>query len=534
MPYLDKSQACIYQLPSELLTHKGSITIGDLHANVMKLIHFLMSYGVIYFPQDAQKHYAELVQIYSDVEQLFLELSELKEEGLGLGEAFKVYGSRIKDRLDQFNNVIDLLKICDSPPLVRLIGDELADRGCNDYFMLKMIVFLKQNNINLRINLSNHGNAFLFYYDNFFYAKEKNKPITSEQRPSLKRFKSLLRDFEYISCDKVKDWVENYYLPSIYAIDYQIEKKKITLFTHAPIEFGIIARIAKQLKLEPTFTCLSELTQLIDNINAVITKEIQAHNLYQFAYASSKGRTREYRLENNPLYYLVWNRWNDALEQENSNPDKIENFELIYVHGHDSYQSTNNHVFNLNNLSGKESYAIYKSAFTAIQSMKSKPWTLFQADLRDTGVVLRTIKPAKDIEQAKLQASFYILLAKLAEQTPIDQNALLSWFHENSEVWDLLVDTPNFFEEFEEDLYHIADFLDLVKQEEKNLKSQQENLFYNMPFEALNSQNTLTAQKRKRTEGPALTDKRLKWMSSEPNNDKADSSESEPTNSMNL
>lgn len=117
-------------------THKiTQFTEGDLHANVIKLIYTLIRNGVC---QLSDKSYTELVQIYESKPPLN------------------------QQQLLRFNEIIEHdLQVIDPTILVRLIGDILADRGRNDYLVLKVLRKLRRANVPLRILMSNHDNVFL-------------------------------------------------------------------------------------------------------------------------------------------------------------------------------------------------------------------------------------------------------------------------------------------------------------------------------------------------------------------------------------
>ena len=112
-----EEQVDIYKLPTvseEQRAKKGiEITIGDLHANAMKLMFLLVKHGIATDLTEA--NYDRLAEIYNtSVEEL------------------------TKDILTEFNQILDTVTFR-SEALVRLIGDELSDRGSNDYFVLKIL-----------------------------------------------------------------------------------------------------------------------------------------------------------------------------------------------------------------------------------------------------------------------------------------------------------------------------------------------------------------------------------------------------------
>lgn len=133
----------IYQLPEVGNNHKAingsAITIGDLHGNAMKLLFMLFKHGVA--TNLINDDYQELVAIYNTpVEDLN------------------------KDKIDKFNLLLDKIQF-NNAGKIRLIGDELADRGCNDYFTLRVIQKLNENKVPVEIILSNHSIEFIEAYE---------------------------------------------------------------------------------------------------------------------------------------------------------------------------------------------------------------------------------------------------------------------------------------------------------------------------------------------------------------------------------
>ena len=69
-----------------------------------------------------------------------------------------------KEQLTTFQTIIEQANI-NLDKAVTLIGDELADRGNNDYFTLLVLKKLHQSKVNLNILLSNHSAEFIRDYE---------------------------------------------------------------------------------------------------------------------------------------------------------------------------------------------------------------------------------------------------------------------------------------------------------------------------------------------------------------------------------
>src|SRR5581483_9960414 len=108
---------------------QNQLTIGDLHANGLKLLYFLVRQNVL---EISSTDYATIVRIY-----------------------LKSAHALTKQDLVDSNNIIANAKV-NPVGTIRLLGDELADRGENDYFVLKILEKLSKENISIEILLSNH------------------------------------------------------------------------------------------------------------------------------------------------------------------------------------------------------------------------------------------------------------------------------------------------------------------------------------------------------------------------------------------
>lgn len=98
---------------SDLILDEGyQLTLGDLHGNALKLLNTLIKHHVMDLDE---KSYTDFADVYIK-----------KTEDL------------MPDDMKKFNSILE--KITFNPRakdfFIRLIGDELADRGSNDYFTL--------------------------------------------------------------------------------------------------------------------------------------------------------------------------------------------------------------------------------------------------------------------------------------------------------------------------------------------------------------------------------------------------------------
>jgi len=164
------------------------VTIGDLHANALKLLYLLSVHGIV---KIHPVNYQRLVNIYFSEQDLNAEI------------------------LNEFDSIIAGIKVIRHDILIRLIGDELSDRGKNDYFTLKIFQKLKQDGVPFEITLSNHAAVFINAYEHYKINKKLTPVIMTEQyTQSLKGLNTLIEE-GHISVGNVMDMIDSSYKPSL-------------------------------------------------------------------------------------------------------------------------------------------------------------------------------------------------------------------------------------------------------------------------------------------------------------------------------
>lgn len=328
-----REQVDIFKLPDFDGQHQADegaqITIGDLHGNTMKLIFMLVKHGIA--KNLNEEDYETLVKIYR-----------------------KETNQLTKKDLDRFNQILDKLEF-NNEATVRLVGDELADRGNNDYFTLKVLEKLNQNNVPLEIILSNHSVEFIEAYekqDNF------NSPMLGWQHaPSLNKMQNLL-ERGLISKEEILEITEKAYKPALRAISYTLneEKDEITLYTHAPSDLKVIKAISKKLEVPYSDKTAVELAQTIDLINEKFQDHVNkntVNTLYSKDAMYNAYNMRPLDPNEKPFEYVMWNRVYSDLDRKVNHTD---GYKINFVHGHDSVGNTKDNIFVLDNSLGKFEY----------------------------------------------------------------------------------------------------------------------------------------------------------------------------------
>ncbi|RUR08325.1 hypothetical protein [Legionella sp. km772] len=217
------------------------ISLGDLHGNALKLIYILVEEGVLQLNEAA---YNSLRDIYNT------NVNDLTAE-----------------QLSSFQTIIAAADV-NLDKAVTLIGDELADRGNNDYFTLLVLKKLHESKLNLDIILSNHSAEFIRDYANVQFTGFYNLSIGQGQ--SLARMQFLIGK-GLVKEEEVRSIVRDCYIPKAKALSYTVSPEgELTLFSHAPIGLETIQGLAKKFDLPYHDKTTKELIQTIDRINKKI------------------------------------------------------------------------------------------------------------------------------------------------------------------------------------------------------------------------------------------------------------------------
>lgn len=404
----------IYQYPKEFEGNSGSITIGDLHGNAVKFVHFLLRHEVVTFKshlENPSKIYAQFVDLYDKMgaaievfkdaqrtiksEQNLMErhqkniarYNELtqqterteKEEyelaGLSKPEQLQSFINQNEQKIvratqdiehakhivpglvKEFNQFINQLEVSDKEVTVRLIGDELADRGSNDYFTLRLLGLLSDNQVKVHITISNHSNEFIAAYENLYKKQGLNAKgdVSDPDKLSFIGLKMLLDD-GVISETEVTALVDKAYKPSLKIIGYTLGDQGISLFTHAPVRFEIVQHIANNLGVVYDDSSKEALAATIDKINVKFGQIVAENRIQEFCDTSAVQMLENLTAQEMaayPLVNVIWNRWSEKADTDEARPPGKNGYAINYVHGHDPYQSVHAHVNNLDTSCGK-------------------------------------------------------------------------------------------------------------------------------------------------------------------------------------
>lgn len=290
--------------------HK-ELTLGDLHGNFLYFLYLLVFHGVI--NNMDEDTYNKLRDIYKAVD-------------VDISREFNDILHKIK-----FNNTI----------FVRLIGDEVGDRGNNDYFTLKLLEHMHDSGLEFEILVSNHGFEFIKAYET-----EGNAPLFIEPSfcKSLLNLWGLMIKNEAMS-HEVKRIINRVYKVHLKAISYRFFSLSNTLclYTHAPAGIVNLRSVADFFKTTWEDYTIEDVIQSLDRINTqfqCLLNQNKVHSLMTIEeIQSSQTITSSFAS-------IIWNRGIQHLFR----PKYFLNLNtsMIWVHGHDAFgPRVPHHIYNL-------------------------------------------------------------------------------------------------------------------------------------------------------------------------------------------
>lgn len=313
---------------------KGAqITIGDMHANSMKFIKFLVKHDILRIDRE---DYRFLSCVYN------IPLDELTPEN------YATFWKIIEDA--EVNPEAKLAT-------ARLIGDEFGDRGEGDHFTFPIAYKLGISEIPWVSCLSNHVISLIRCY-------EKNWEFTAVDvtedscRSILVLQQCIERDI--ISREKVDHIIRKYYLPNLRISDYAIhDRGKLTHFMHASFDDGMVINIARQLGVNYDETSTESEKNSLDKIQEVFKNEYVMKGKIstlldviedEYTLQDAVRKKVNNKEKTTAVFDSVWNREKDNLKRKSNK---------IYVNGHSLVEKSEvvpDNVVELDNLLGKRSF----------------------------------------------------------------------------------------------------------------------------------------------------------------------------------
>lgn len=313
------------------VSQDSKISIGDLHGSALKMLYFLQRHAVIEIPRE---EYLSFVKLYK-IQKI------------------------TSNHLDEFNRILESIRVTENGKnsSICFIGDDLCDRGTNDYFTLKFFERLATQGAKFEILVSNHSIEFLSCYEK--KTKFDDHIFFSGQGRSSDNLQILI-DSGLIERSEIESIMKKCYLPNLKLLSYSISRNfdnDMTLFAHAPVGLDILIHIASSLGLSVKEDwkvidriSIENLSDLVDSVNGTFSKLIESEagvydlfkvreNLIDIMTGNNKIDPVAY-----PLAHLIWNRVHTDLFRPKH---------IFFVHGHDMRQIQEENVCNLDNNLGK-------------------------------------------------------------------------------------------------------------------------------------------------------------------------------------
>ncbi len=321
---------------------RSEITLGDLHGNALKLVHFLVREGVLRVSKDDYYNWVNLYRLESAENK-----TQLKE----------IHLSSLNDWLQR----VEVVKV---GPKVRFLGDLLCDRGANDYFTLKILEKLVTGGRKIEIILSNHDLGFLYFYQALKttplpFSKDPFADLNVRVAPNLSLFRLIHLITRYPSLkDEVQNIVKSVFLPvlRLFEIGTDRARGQITLFSHAYVGLEAISALSEIMGDTP---CSIELLQhdltlkaCVLRMNSKLQEQFRSESgissfldllrsesdIFDRHNASPPGELGDVQTPDQmfPLHYAVWNREPGSPDHFRSviRPKSIGHYTAKYVHGH--------------------------------------------------------------------------------------------------------------------------------------------------------------------------------------------------------
>jgi len=387
------------------------LTLGDLHSNPITLIYTLVYGGFCNLLSPIA--YRRLVGIYhteltlNNAKALLCEFEEL-----------------VTTNLIHFNTT----------KLLRLIGDIIADRGSCDEYIFIILYVLEQNKVNYNILLSNHDSDFIFAYE--AYKKRRANRLTGGMVihptlvPSLTKLDQLAHS-NVLSYANIIARVEYCYIPHLRLLDYSYseDKDELTIFSHAPIDWEMVSRLAVVfgIRVKQNPTSVDKMT----TINAINQDYLLWLNqgyftaLYDTSLIIDNGENMD---KKSAIEWTMWNR------DETLNPDAFSQKDR-YIYGHTGNRSDEK-MRSIDNVFGK--------GFQATQSINTAEH--YKIFVSDDDVTAPTLNFSKTNLKVNLFTKPYIkaMMLKLSawkiKSTVLSikgrlQNEILTTYPRNSTEW---------------------------------------------------------------------------------------------------
>lgn len=402
--------------------------IGDMHGSTKKFLYFLTKHNIFgLIPKD-----------YYD----FCRISAIPAENV------------TAEDLDVFDGILkNANKTKDPSARAIIIGDEVADRNGNDFYTLKLITQLADDQIKFEILLSNHGIELVLAYERILKGEDTKftrKYLAGDVfTQSMLNLETLIEN-GVVKRDEVLQLIKEEYLPKIKLLSYSLshDGSSIDLFSHAPLPYGIhtIRGLAAELGVSFNDETAAELAATIDRINEKFQQEYVQKNRVSELHIDRM----QYPDKHSFFDDIIWNR-----DCSYKRPNTHKGYCVNYINGHHFDDTVNErHSIQLDNNLAKSphletgEYTVYShnksfdhndtqdQFYTPQEIAKNKLEKFLQkTPIKYKEGVLEAYHSIEDKESVIVQLEF--LISRLARYHFLTNDMLLDLLIHNKNVTNL-------------------------------------------------------------------------------------------------
>lgn len=335
----------------------GTILIkGDLHANPLNVLYFLLQESVVTLPKEDFDTFIACYKKFSATHTPVLTEEERYQT------------------LMQMAGIVQKLQKGDGNTIVILLGDTIGDRDENDLTMLKIDDMFDQLDLDVTIVWSNHDSRFLDVY--YAYAIDPNTPIpahtpatacfTPHENPNA-QYRSVYNLFNLIDYAQrvhhhdliveVQTILNESYFPRLRFISCTASENSpfTDIATHAAARFESIEFLAFILREHEgkedvmyDDSTPQALAESCERINTAMRDILNEYILTDVPL--DPGWLHISEDEDHCLFDFIWKRYD--VPQQQPNPNLYPQQPLRFLHGHDPNSYYRNSL-SLDSLLGK-------------------------------------------------------------------------------------------------------------------------------------------------------------------------------------
>lgn len=307
----------ICPIADPFIPETATITTGDLHANSIKFLYFLIRHGLVSLPKES---YDTLVELYRKPQETLTQ-----------------------DEFHQIPLLIEQMKMLRPLVLVRLIGDETADRGQCDYYVILILDKLHREHQPIEILASNHGLEFIFATEAYQPEMKGFFPryLSSKHCRSLINLNYFLTEKKWINPDLLFAMINRCYPLQLLSYTFNETTNNLAIFSHAAIDLHTIKLLAERLQAPIDMSNQKGLMTTINHINTLFYNDFASKNkITQLINHQAFNHGYTQLKKDSSIEFTLWNRDYDILQRDKASIRKqfpgLGEINIDFYHGHDS------------------------------------------------------------------------------------------------------------------------------------------------------------------------------------------------------